>query len=420
MTAGKVVARPFPGLSPLLSRPQKSPIPPRRNHEDSLQYGFHQDCLAHPVRLLSFFATVEPRVVDSLVKIPLSGMPLTSEPLQDPDAARPCVLRQFLAGPENRMVEAVVRWVFEGPARQYSPLILYGPTGTGKSHLIRGLAAQWRTTFPRDRVVCVAGSEFAHELAEAIDTQDTDQFRVKYRKAGLLVVEDLGELQERLTAQEELVQILDARSATGRWVILTAPTAPAALTELAPRLHSRLTAGLAVPLVAPSAGTRRALLRQLAQLRQIELPETAARLLAEGLNVTVPELFGALVQLETAAGAKRRPIDTEAVRKFLAQRSGARQPELREIADTTARAFSVKLSDIRGLSRRRAIVTARDVAMYLARQFTPGSLQQIGEYFGGRDHSTVIHGCRHVERLIKTDPTLRQAVEQLQRKWQPS
>ena len=133
----------------------------------------------------------------------------------------------------------------------------------------------------------------------------------------------------------------------------------------------------------------------------------------------MPELIGAMTQLEVPARHASRPIDAEAVRRLLAKREKGLRPQLRDIAAATARHFSLRLADLRGAARRRPVLVARHVAMFLARQLTKESLQRIGEYFGGRDHTTVLHGCRKTEELLQTDPAIRQAVDQLCRKLQP-
>ena len=204
----------------------------------------------------------------------------------------------------------------------------------------------------------------------------------------------------------------------GGQVVVTAPLPPPELRGLAPALQSRLLAGLSVSLSPPGARTRLAILQQLAALREIELPEPVAQALADGLNGTVPELLGALVQLEVPARMNDVPIDGAAVRRYLADRNKRCQPQLTDIAIATSRYFALKVAELRGPSRRRPVVAARDVAMYLARNLMQLSLSQIGDYFGGRDHTTVMHGFRKTEGLLKTDPLVRRAVEELQQKLQ--
>ena len=352
-------------------------------------------------------------MANGIIDIPLPGRPLGPAD-QDGGAVAPC---HFLAGPENRLVEVAVRSVLDEPVVGYNPLVLYGPSGTGKSHVAGGLADLWKARNRRQRVVSTTAVDFARELADAIESQDVEEFRTKYRTANLLVFEDLGQLATRrsgkLSAQEELIHTLDALLAEERWAIVTASASPTELPGLLPALQSRLAAGLTIPLAPPGPEARLAVLRQLAGLREIELPEPVAQVLAEGLSGTVPELAGALMQLAMPARFDADPIDVRSAKRYMADRNHQSQPTLREIALATARYFSLKLSDLRSPVRRRALVTARGVAIYLARHFSGKSFQEIGHYFGGRDHTTVIHGFQKTVELADTDTAIHEAIEQL-------
>ena len=211
---------------------------------------------------------------------------------------------------------------------------------------------------------------------------------------------------------------LDEVADAGGRVVLTASVAPERLAGIAPGLRSRLVAGLAVPLARPGAEARLVILTRLAKLRGISLSEEAARILTEGLDVTAPGLLGALVQLEMSVEARGGTIDAEAAQQYVAARSGPLPPSLHQIARATARHFSLKLNDLRSPSRRRSVVIARGVAMHLARTLTRQSLEQIGRYFGGRDHTTVSYGCRRTEERLKNEPAVRQAVLQLHERLQ--
>ena len=209
--------------------------------------------------------------------------------------------------------------------------MLHGPSGTGKSHLARGLLAAWRDHFPGQTVVYTTAIDFARELADAMETQAIVDLRNRYRTAGLLVFEDVGRLGDKAAAQAELIHTLDAVMPEGGQVVVTAPLPPPELRGPLPALQSRLLAGLSVSLSPPGARTRLAILQQLAALREIELPEPVAQALADGLNGTVPELLGALVQLEVPARMNDVPIDSAAVRRYLADRNKRCQPQLTEL-----------------------------------------------------------------------------------------
>jgi len=354
-------------------------------------------------------------MANGVVTIPLPGQPLASDSPAWDGHQGPTTL-EFLAGPENCLIEPAVSSVLGRQPTPYNPLFLHGPSGTGKSHLARGLAAAWKLNFPQSRVAYTTAIDFAREMADAFETQAVEDFRARYRGVNLAVFEDVAELAAKPAAQEELVRTLDAILERSGQVVVTASSVPQEIAGFSPALQSRLSAGLCLPLALPSVDTRRAILEQWSNLRDVEMAAPILSLLAEGLAGTVPELLGAMLQLEVLAGEKGCPIDAHQIREFLSQRDSTLRPKLRDIALLTARHFALRLSDLRGPSRRRPVVTARDVAIHLCRQLTRESLSRIGAYFGGRDHTTVLYACRKTEELLQSDPAIRQAIDQLQRK----
>lgn len=198
-------------------------------------------------------------------------------------------------------------------------------------------------------------------------------------------------------------------------MIVTAAAAPNTMTGMLPALQSRLSAGLTIPLTPPEPDTRLAIINRLAELRKIDLPDRVARTLAEGLSGTVPELAGALTQLEVPARRDSRGISLKSVRSLLASRSSQSKPSVHAIALATARHFGLKLSDLRSNSRQRSVVAARDMAVYLIRNMIKCSFDEIGRYFGGRDHATIMHGWCKIEKLLDTDPTVHHELEELER-----
>ncbi len=355
-------------------------------------------------------------MVNGVVTIPFPGPPLCDDSSTLDGRQRPAAL-DFFAGPENCLVEPAVLGVLGRLTTPFNPLVLYGPSGTGKSHLVRGIVAAWKTSFPQSRVIYTNGVDFAREMADAFEAQSVEDFRAKYRGAALAIFEDLSELAAKPAAQEELIYTLDAILQHGGQVLATAASAPQEIGGFAPALQSRLAAGLCLPLAPPGPDTRRAILERWSALREFQLADSILKLLAEGLAGTVPELLGAMLQLEVPARQAGRSVDARHVREFLSRRDSALRPKLRDIAVSTAQHFSLRLRDLRGSSRRRPIVAARDVAIYLCRQLTRESLSRIGDYFGGRDHTTVLHACRKTEEQIEADPAIQQAIDQLQRKF---
>ena len=286
--------------------------------------------------------------------------------------------------------------------------------GSGKTIISLGLLAAWKTRFPKLPGIYATAIDFARELADAIQTQTTEEFGIRYRRAALFVLEDVDSLTGRRAAQRELIFTLDSLRTTGARVVLTAKRPPAELPGIASGLQSRLVGGLVVPLLPPGRNARLVILKRLARQQSVTLTDGAACILATAMNVTVPELCGAVKQLQMSARKQGGVIDAAVARSYLADHNGTRRLSLHNLALLTARYFSLKLADLQSASRRHAVVTARGVAMYLARSLTAESFEQIGRYFGGRDHSTVAYGCRRTEQRLKTEPEVRRAVLELQ------
>jgi chromosomal replication initiator protein len=323
---------------------------------------------------------------------------------RDPNGA----IGDFVVGPENRLVDVALSDLLGQAGSLCSPMVLYGPSGVGKTHLALAVVAHWKARPDHPPVKYAVAIDYARELADAIETKTLDEFGVAYRRASLLVLEDLQHLAGKQAAQRELLQILDSLADDEARVLVTASRSPGMLDDMLPGLQSRLQAGLVVPVVLPGPAARAILLRRFAGARGIELSESLIEFFAENMSGAAPALDAALVELQMGG-----TVNIEAARRWLADRR-RQDPSLREITLATAQHFSLRLGDLRSAARRRTLVIARGVAMYLCRRLTRLSLEQIGGYFGGRDHTTVSHGCRRTEDLLQAEPAIREAVVQLQ------
>jgi chromosomal replication initiator protein len=311
------------------------------------------------------------------------------------------------------MAQVAIEILLEGGKPEFNPVIFHGSSGCGKSHLVQGLVAAWKGRSRHRPAIATTALDFARELNDAIEAQATEEFQRRYRQLALLAIDDLDQLIPKEAAQRELAYTFDALVEAGGRLVATCSSPPEQLSGLIPTLLGRLVSGLSVRLEWPQVETRLEMLRRLGELRGLHLPESAVRLLAEGLPAAVPLLRAALMDLEVRGEADGKPLDEDLVREYLSTREPVGRPTLREIAALTARHFALKVADLRSPSRRRAVVMARDVAMYLARTLSGKNLTQIGTYFDGRDHTTVSHGCMKAEKLVQSDPSIREAVRQL-------
>ncbi len=349
-----------------------------------------------------------------IVTIPLAGSPLVRSGVAERrENARSRASIGYLAGPENRLAEQALQAPLSGKPTVYSPLFFYGPAGSGKTHLASGLTQWWEEDPRRGPACAFTGQEFLSQFGGAVHADRVEPWRSECRSAALFVLDDLAPLAGKRSAQQELCRTLDALETTGALVVITSRCLPGQISGLSPALVSRLSAGLATPLALPGAAARRAIVESLITAWRLPMTLRAAHLFADGVGGSAPALATALAELvSTQAGGE---IDVEAAQAFLRHNSDYEPPTLRSIAVQTAKYFQLTLADLKSPLRRQALVTARGVAFVLARQLTDKSLEQIGDYFGGRDHTTVLHACRRTEKLAERDNAILQALADLKR-----
>jgi chromosomal replication initiator protein len=357
-----------------------------------------------------------------------------SLPLCDP--AGPA--RDFLASEENALVRMALRAVVS-PAPEQFPLVICGPTGTGKTLLAEGLANAWKLgragpdipsrspstssevplgTRDLQEVHRTSGADFARGYADACDTDSIGDFREAAAKAGLVLVDAVHPLATKEKACREFCFQLDRWSDAGKLVIVTSLVSPLDLAN--PGLASRLSAGLVLPLALPSLDARRTLLEYFARERSLELPDDVLDCLAERVpgaatrTASPRDLQAALVTLEAKAKLTGCSADAKLAEALFGGRNGEHKIEFKRILSAVAKRCGTTVDELRSSSRRQSLVRARGIAILLARRLTGESLQSLGGLLGKRDHSTIHHAVRSMEEALETDEALRRLVESLQ------
>lgn len=318
----------------------------------------------------------------------------------------------FVTGPCNRLAHAAALAISEEPGRVYNPYFVYGSVGLGKTHLLQAVCHTVQQRKPRLSLHYISCETFINDFIEAVEIGALHQFRYRYRHADLLVIDDVQFLAERERSQEEFFHTFNTLYQSQRQIILSADCSPSEIPSLEERLVSRFNSGLVALLDRPCLETRMAIVRKKAKLRCIEVPENVTRLIAGRIDANIRELEGALLKLDAMSQAKGGPIDIDLAREALLP-DETRAVKIPAILEAVARRFDVKVSDLQGKRRSKAVTFPRHVSMYLARKLTHQSLEEIGGYFGGRDHSTVLHASRTIGDQVEADRVVRELVEEL-------
>jgi chromosomal replication initiator protein len=321
----------------------------------------------------------------------------------------------FVEGKSNQLGKAAAMQVAQNPGRAYNPLLLYGGTGLGKTHLMHAAGNLMREHNPNFKVLYLRSEQFVGSMIEALRTKSMDEFKRRFRSVDALLIDDIQFFAGKDTTQEEFFHTFNALFESKQQIILTCDRYPKEVDKLEPRLKSRLGWGLSVAIEPPDFETRAAILLAKAHDKGVRVSEDVAMLLAKRIRSNVRDLEGALNTLAARANFYGRPITTdfaeETLRDLLATHAQAvTVPNIQKIV---AEYFGVRLQDLLSKRRVRSLARPRQIAMALSKELTEHSLPEIGEAFGGRDHTTVLHACRTIRKICETDTRMRQDWEQL-------
>ena len=346
------------------------------------------------------------------------------QPIEKPSRSRRHVsmngrytFERFVVGSCNQFAHAAAQAVAESPARAYNPLFLYGGVGLGKTHLLNAIGNFILEKRPGLRIAYLSSEQFTNEVINSIRYDKMLEFRNKYRSVDVLLMDDIQFIAGKERTQEEFFHTFNTLYEAHKQIVLSSDCFPKEIPTIEERLRSRFEWGLIADLQIPDLETRIAILRKKAEADGTPLPDEVAMLLGENTRGNIRELEGALIRVAAFASLTGQPITVDLARKILRDSMRSRKVvTVEEIQRFVADRFHIKTSDMKSKKRTRTIVQPRQMTMYLCRELTPLSYPEIGRSFGGKDHTTVMHACRQIEKRLELDPDFKQLVESITRK----
>ena len=327
------------------------------------------------------------------------------------------IFDEFVVGNNSRMTYAACMAVSERPAQVYNPLFIYGGVGLGKTHLMQAIGHVVLKSHPTARVHYSSAESFMNEMIMAIRQANGHEFRTKYRNVDLLLIDDIQFLAGKESTQEEFFHTFNALHGANRQIVVTSDRPPKEIPTLEDRLVSRFEWGLITDIQPPDYETRLAILRKKVEKENISIPDDVLALIADSVKSNIRELEGSLVKLLVHASVYKQDITNEMARDVLKDfiKSVPKKTSITLIQKVVSQHYRVPVESMRSKVRTARLAFPRQVAIFLARDMTSASLAQIGQRFGGRDHTTVIHACQKITGLIERDVSLRSTIGQLRK-----
>jgi chromosomal replication initiator protein len=342
-----------------------------------------------------------------------AGINAVPTPASDPAGERPLsVVRRdalvinpdyafenFVVGPENRLAHAAAVAVGDNPARSYNPLFIHGGVGLGKTHLLQAICLRIIENRPGASLYYISCESFMTQFMEAVQSGEMANFRHCFRDVDVLIVDDIHFLAKRDRTQEEFFHTFNTLYQASKQIVLSSDAPPEEIPDLEQRLVSRFKWGLVAKVEPPCYDTRVEILKSKARIRGLELPDNVACYIAERINANIRELEGAITTLQIRASLDARPIDLSLAKFAMGDTAPVAQTtiSIHTIIDAVTDFYHVKVTDLQSKRRQRSVALPRQVCMYLARRLTRLSLEEIGGYFGGRDHTTVMHAVKIID-----------------------
>jgi chromosomal replication initiator protein len=323
----------------------------------------------------------------------------------------------FVVGPSNSLAHAAAYAVSQNTGKVYNPLFIYGGTGLGKTHLLHAIGNEARKKNPTSKIQYKTSDLFMHEFISSIRFEKTTQFREKYQKIDLLLLDDVQFFSNKEQTQETFFHIFNTLYAQQKQIILTSDTFPKEIGGLQNRLRSRMEWGLVVDIQTPDLETKMAILQKKANANEITLNDDVANFIASRVTSNIRALEGALVRVDAFARLTNNPITEELAKRVLLHLDVPKKKDgilLENVIKITSKHFAISINDIRSKKRTKNISIIRQIAFFLMKKHTFASLQTIGNFVGGRDHSTVIHAISKIKEILKQDTSLSRKVKAIE------
>lgn len=322
----------------------------------------------------------------------------------------------FVIGSGNRFAHAASLAVAEAPAKAYNPLFIYGGVGLGKTHLMHAIGHYVLEHNPTAKVVYLSSEKFTNEFINSIRDNKAENFRNKYRNVDVLLIDDIQFLAGKESTQEEFFHTFNALHEDSKQIVISSDRPPREIPTLEDRLRSRFEWGLITDITPPDLETRIAILRKKAKADGLDIPNEVMLYIANQIDSNIRELEGALIRVVAYSSLINKDINADLAAEALKDIIPSSKPKvitIHDIQKAVGEQFNVKLEDFKAKKRTKSVAFPRQIAMYLSRELTDYSLPKIGEEFGGRDHTTVIHAHEKISKLLQTDSQLQKQIKEL-------
>ena len=322
----------------------------------------------------------------------------------------------FVVGASNKFAHAAAQAVAANPGKAYNPLFIYGNSGLGKTHLLNAICHEIKKNDPSMKIVLTDGEEFTNEFIEALNHRTTTEFQNKYRKVDVLLMDDVQFIASKERTQEEFFHTFNALTQDGKQIVLSSDRPPKDMPQLEDRMRTRFEWGLTADVQPPDFETRVAIVKRKAELLHLDLPEDVAEFIANHLKNNIRQLEGAVKKLNAYYMLEGIQPVISVAQNAIKDILNETQPvpvTIEKIIGEVSRTFNVSPADIRGTKRNANVASARRVAIYILREVTGMSMEEIGREFSGRDHSTIVYSLKTMERDMKNDQHLRETVSDI-------